>query len=72
MHTINNLLSSPLFLSKMDIPALKKRFKKIAEDFLYIFIIPNKPNTKINFSINNINIAIILAILRQDYPQSQY
>lgn len=66
MHTINNLLSSPLFLSKMDIPVLKKRFKKIAKDFLYISIIPDKPNTKINFSINDINIVIILAILRQD------
>lgn len=42
---------------------LKKTLgKKLANDYLWTFIIPNTQDIKINFSINTINIIMTLAI----------
>lgn len=63
MYTINNLLSSQLFLSKIDISILKKTLtKKLAKDPPYTFTMPNKLDIKVHSLINTINIAIILTI----------
>lgn len=65
MHTIDNLLSSQLVLSKMDILILKKTLaKKLAKDSSCTFITPNKLDIKIHSLINTINIAITLAIFK--------
>lgn len=65
MCIINNLLSSKLFLSKIDIPILKKIFiKELTKNFPCISIISNKLNIKVYFSINVIDITMIFAIFK--------
>lgn len=65
MRTVNNLLSLWLFLSKIDIAALKKILaEELAKDFPCISIIPNKLNIKIYSLINIIDIAMIFVIFK--------
>lgn len=63
MRIINNLLSSWIFLSKIDILILKKIFlKELAKNFPCISITSNKLNIKVYFLINFTDIAMIFAI----------
>lgn len=65
MYIIDNLLNSQLFLSKIDILALKKMLaKKLVKYFPCIFKTLNKLDIKIHFLINAIDRIMTLAIYK--------
>ena len=63
MRTVDNLLSSQLFLSKMNISALKKMLvEELAKNPPCISTTPNELDIKVYFLINAIDIAMTLII----------